>query len=168
MLVIFRGLPGTGKSTLVRQLVERCPGFLVLSRDVLRRALVLQPTWAEEEKDLVDELVRSLAGLLLDKGRDVVIDGMSLSSAAGVERLVQVAESRGAPFRIVECTCRQETALARIRADEGRHPAGDRGEALYFQVKARWQAIPWSCLAVDTERPADLALGEILRYALPS
>ena len=164
MLVIFRGLPGTGKSHLVRLLLDRRPRFLVLSRDVTRRAVVPQPSFSEEEKSLVDGLISTMAGFLLDHGRDVVIDGMALSSAAGVDRLVGVAASRGVPFRIIECVCRQDTALARIKADGARHPAGDRGEALYVEVKSRFQAVAHPCLTVDTDHPAADGLGSILRY----
>jgi len=134
----------------------------VLSRDALRRALIPQPAFSEEEKSLVDELVAAMAGWLLGRGKNVVIDGAALSSAAGVDRLVKAARSQNAAAKIVECVCRQETALARIKGDEGSHLAGDRGEALYFQVKARFQPVPYPSLTVDT----DLGLEENLRAIL--
>jgi predicted kinase len=164
VLVIFRGLPGTGKTTLARLLVQRRPALLVLSRDVIRRALIHAPSYSPEEKELVDALIASMSGFLLDRGRDVVIDGMALSSAAGVDRLVRVAAARNVPARIVECVCRQETALARIRGDEGRHPAADRGEALYFSVKARFQPAAYPVLTVDTDREASLAVNDLVEY----
>jgi predicted kinase len=163
-LVIFRGLPGTGKSHLVRQLVDSLPGYHVLSRDILRAALLPRPQYTAEEKELVDDLVCSMAAFLLDRGRDVVIDGMALSSAARVDRLVLIARDRGLPARIVECVCRQETALSRIARDDGSHPAGDRGEALYFQVKSRFEQSPHPCLTVDTDGANDTSLTEVLAY----
>ena len=164
MLVIFRGLPGTGKSYIVRHLVQRRSDLLVLSRDVLRSALIPHPTFSDEEKALVDGLVAAMAGWLAGRGKDVVIDGAALSSAAGVEQLVEAAKSRGAPSRVVECVCSQETALARIRADEGSHLAGDRGEALYFKVKARFEPIPYPSLTVDTERGLEENLAAVLDF----
>lgn len=163
-LVIFRGLPGTGKSHLVRQLVDTLPGFHVLSRDDLRAALLPRPAYTAEEKELVDDLVCSMAGFLLDRGRNVVIDGMALSSAARVDELVRIAKSRGLPARIVECVCRQDTALSRIARDDGSHPAGDRGEALYFQVKSRFQPVPHPSLRVDTDGANDASLAAIVAY----
>jgi predicted kinase len=164
VLVIFRGLPGTGKTTLARLLVEKRPALLVLSRDVIRRALIHEPSYSPEEKELVDALIAVMAGFLLDRGRDVVIDGMALSLAAGVERLVRAAAARNVPARIIECVCRQETALARIRGDEGSHPAGNRGEALYFSVKARFQPVAAPALTVDTDRDPSLAVRDVLDY----
>jgi predicted kinase len=164
VLVIFRGLPGTGKSYLVRQLVDARPHFHILSRDELRAAVLPHPAFTEDEKTLVDDLVCSMAGFLLDRGRSVVIDGAALSSAARVESLVQVAASRGLPVKIVECTCRQETALSRIARDDGSHAAADRGESLYFKVKSRFEPVPYKSLTVDTDRPNDGNLETILEY----
>ena len=167
MLVIFRGLPGTGKSYLARQLVDCRQQFLVLSRDVMRRAVIPRPTFSDEEKELVDGLIASMAGYLLERGRDVVIDGMALSAAEGVGRLVREASSRAIPVRIIECACRQETALARIRSDGEAHPAADRGESLYFRVKDRFEPIPYPSLSVDTDGDAAEAIRAILDYLGP-
>ncbi len=164
MLVIFRGLPGTGKSYVVRHLVERRPGLHVLSRDVLRSALIPHPTFSDEEKALVDGLVVAMAGWLAGRGKDVVIDGAALSSAAGVDALVEAARAKGVAARIIECTCRQETALARITGDEGSHLAGDRGESLYFKVKARFERVQHPVLTLDTDRGVEENLHALLAF----
>ncbi|MGA2640816.1 MAG: ATP-binding protein [Spirochaetia bacterium] len=164
MLVIFRGLPGTGKSHLVRELIAKQSGFLVVSRDILRAAVLPHPSYTSEEKVLIDDLVCSMTGFLLDRGWHVVIDGMALSSAARVDQLVRIAVSRGVPERIIECVCRQDTALSRIAGDDGSHPAGDRGEAVYFEVKARFQPVAHPFLTVDTDRADELNIAAILEY----
>lgn len=164
MLVVFRGLPGTGKSYLVRKLLERKPSFLVLSRDALRACIVPRPTFSEDEKALVDDLVVAMARLLLGKGRDVVIDGMALSSASRVEQFASAAEAAGAGLRLIECSCSQSTALARLSADAGAHLAGDRGELLYFQVRERFEHLTRPVLSVDTDRDTEASLGAILAY----
>jgi len=151
MLVVFRGLPGTGKSWLARQVIERHPELLVLSRDDLRARIVPHPDFGPEEKALIDDTIVAIADFLLGRGRSVLIDGMALSSAARVGQFARAAQARGAACHIIECTCSQETALARIRQDAGAHPAGDRGEKLYFSVKASFQPIEEPFLLVDTD-----------------
>ncbi len=105
-----------------------------------------------------------MAGFLLDRGRDVVIDGMALSSAVRVGQLVQIAQSRKVPAKIVECVCREDTALSRISRDDGSHLAGDRGAALYFEVKARFQPVPYPSLTVDTDLANESNVSSILAY----
>ncbi len=88
-----------------------------------------RPTFGPEEKALVDDLIVSMAGFLLDRGRAVVIDGMALSSARRVQDFVQTARTRRKPCRVIECACSEVTALSRISQDGGGHPAGDRGRS---------------------------------------
>jgi predicted kinase len=162
MLIVFRGLPGTGKSHLVRRLVRAHPRILVLSRDAIRAGLIARPSFGAEEKNLVDDMILTMAAFLLDRGRDVVIDGMALSSASRVEQFAHTAESRGVPLLIVECTCSEATALERLRHDHGGHPAGDRGESLYFEVKQRWEPLARQALRVDTAGDAAGPLAAVL------
>jgi len=164
MLVVFRGLPGTGKSHLVSALVRERPGFLVLSRDSLRASMFPHPTFAADEKDLVDDIIVSMAELLLQRQRDVVIDGMALSSARRVEQFVRAAESRGAELRIVQCVCAEKTALDRIARDTGAHPAGDRGESLYLETRKRFEPIAHPFLTVSTDEDPARSLAMILGY----
>jgi predicted kinase len=167
MLVVFRGLPGTGKSRLVSALLGERPTFLVLSRDNLRAGMFPHPTFGQDEKDLVDDMIVSMAGFLLERKRDVVIDGMALSSAGRVEQFVRAAESRGAQFRIIQCVCAEKTALDRIARDRGAHPAGDRGESLYLETRKRFETVPHPFLTVDTDKNTAFSLAMILGYLSP-
>ncbi len=167
MLVVFRGLPGTGKSHLVSALVRERPGLLVLSRDILRASIFPQPTFEADEKNLVDDLIVSMAELLLRRQRDVVIDGMALSSARRVEQFVRAAESGGAEIRIIECVCAEKTALDRIARDRGAHPAGDRGERLYHETRVRFEPIAHPFLTVDTDQDPARCLALILGCLSP-
>ena len=166
MLVIFRGLPGTGKSFLVQKLVERRHGFLVLSRDALRASIIPRPRFDQREKGIIDDFIVEGARFLLERGLSVVIDGMALSSASRVGQFVRMAESTGAPWRIVECECAERTALARIAADAGAHPAGDRGSALFYAVKARFEPIDYPRLVVDGGGDAEENVCRIQEYLL--
>jgi predicted kinase len=164
MLVVFRGLPGTGKSHLVAALVRERPQFLILSRDNIRAQMLPHPTFEADEKSLVDDLIVSMTEFLLRRMRDVVIDGMALSSASRVDTFAHAAQSCGAQLRVVQCVCSEKTALARIARDGGAHPAGDRGEKLYRETRERFQPIAHPFLTVNTERDPAESLASLLNY----
>ena len=164
MLVIFRGLPGTGKTHLARKLVERRPDLRVLSRDSLRTAIIPRPSFGPDEKKLIDDLIAAMAGFLLGRGSSVVIDGMALSSAGQLEELARIAAANRKAARIVECICAEETALARIAADAGTHPAGDRDAELYQRVRERYQPTDLPFLRIDTDGDVEENLNAVLGY----
>jgi predicted kinase len=166
MLVIFRGLPGTGKTFLAKKLMERCPELCVLSRDALRASIIPHPIFDESEKALIDDLIVQAAAFLLGAQRSVVIDGMALSSAARVGQFVEAAQSAGVPWRIIECTCEERTALERIAADGTARTAGDRGAKLYFEVKKRFETLPWPYLIVDGGQDASSNLDAIATFIM--
>ena len=164
MLIVFRGLPGTGKTYLARKLLDRRPDLLVLSRDAIRAAVVPHSTFSDDEKALVDELIVSMAGFLLARGSSAVIDGMALSSAALLRRFAEAATAHRSPLRVIECICSEGTALSRLSMDAGSHPAGDRGPELYRRVRERYEPTELPFLRVDTDGNSEENVSAILGY----
>ena len=164
MLIVFRGLPGTGKTHLARKLLERRPDLLVLSRDAIRAALIPQPTFSDDEKVFVDELIISMTGFLLARGGSAVIDGMALSSAVLLQQFADAAAAQRSPLRVIECICSEGSALSRLSADAGSHPAGDRGPELYRKVRERYEPTELPFLRVDTDGNAEENVSAILGY----
>ena len=164
MLIVFRGLPGTGKTHLVEKLRERRADLLVLSRDRIRATVFSHPTFADDEKVLVDDLILSMARFLMGRGCSVVIDGMALSSAARLEDFANAAGSQRTSFCIIECVCSEATALSRISADAGSHPAGDRAPELYYRTRDRYESTDLPFLRVDTDGDAEENVSAVVGY----
>jgi predicted kinase len=125
------------------------------------------PTFGQDEKDLIDDMIVSMAEFLLGRQRDVVIDGMALSSARRVEQFVRAAESCGAQVRSIQCVCAEKTALDRIARDRDAHPAGDRGETLYLEIRRRFEPVDHPFLTVNTDENTAFSLALILGYLSP-
>lgn len=100
VLYVFRGLPGSGKSTRAREMSQRL-GIEVVNRDALRMVL-LGSYWTGDPDDeaKVTFYERSLVHDNLSKGRSVIVDATHLSFAS-VRAWEPLAEQHGARIEVI-------------------------------------------------------------------
>src|SRR5215469_764118 len=120
MLILMVGLPGTGKSTLSRALVERFGGF-VIDKDVIRPALFgpSQIDYTVEQDDFCQDVMLLTAEYLLRRQPKlrVFLDGRPFSREYQRERVLNAADRMRTPLAVIECVADNDTALARIGSD---------------------------------------------------
>lgn len=165
------GLPGTGKTTLARELAWRTGGH-VLNKDAVRLALFGpdRVEYTAEQDELVFRLMLEAAGWLLNKhpALRVFLDWRTFSRAAQIEGVIRFAESIGNEWRIVECVCSEATARQRLEHDSaaGAHAADNRDFALYQEVKQRFEPITREKIVIYTDQPLASSVEQALNAIL--
>jgi predicted kinase len=167
MIVLMAGLPGTGKSTLARELALRTSGR-VLNKDAIRHALfsVEEIEYSSQQDDFCLEVMLETAGNLLQQqhSRSIFLDGRPFSRRYQVNNVIAAADCLRQPWRILECVCWDETAKRRLKQDAaaGVHEAGNRDYRLYLQVKSRYETIILPKTVIDTDRPLEVCIRRAL------
>jgi len=166
MLIILCGLPGTGKSTLIRALAGRSPSA-VLDKDAIREAVfgLAHTDYSREQDDLCGAMMLSAAAYLLrkDPRLRVYLDGRVYSRGSELRAAVQQAELAAAPWRILHCVCAEEEVRRRLEEQSG-HPARNRNFDLYLRLKASFEPIALKHLTIDTGLPLEDCLVKAARY----
>jgi predicted kinase len=167
MIVLMAGLPGSGKSTLARELAVRMSGR-VLSKDEIRHAIFLREEieYSPAQDDYCLQVMLETAGYFLSRrpSRTIFLDGRPFSRRYQIENVLAAAASLHQSWRILECTCADETARRRLAAgaEAHAHPAGNRDYQLYLEVKSRFEAIVHPKTVIDTEQPLEACVQQAL------
>ncbi|HEX2262221.1 MAG TPA: ATP-binding protein [Pseudonocardiaceae bacterium] len=167
MIIAMAGLPGVGKSALAGALATRLHAA-VLDKDRIRAGLFPSSHvyYTDDQNDFcIDVMYRTAEWLLRrDDPPVVILDGCTYTRAGQIAGLRRMASRLGEPLRVIECTCDDQVALARI-ADDGNHLAGNRNAALYRKLQAAAQAITGPKLVVDTGSPFASCVADCVAYA---
>ena len=169
MIILMAGLPGTGKSTLAKALATQLSGT-ILNKDTIRHA-IFDPRdveYSTQQDDFCMELMLQATEYLIrkDPTRHIFFDGRPFSRRYQIDQVIELATRLHQAWRILECTCSDTTAEARLE-QASEHPADNRDYRLYLEVKRRFEPITLAKAVLNTDMPLDQCIA-LARKALES
>jgi len=136
--VWITGLPGSGKTVIARKvrrvLEERdVSGVKVLELDEIRRFITLQPTYSDEEREIVYAALAYMAKLLVESGTPIIID-----ATANRRKYRERARETIPKFAEVYVKCSLGTCMER----EGRRKAKYAPSGIYNKAMDKGATVP--------------------------
>jgi uncharacterized protein len=171
VLLLIGGLPGTGKSTLAKELAT--DGFDLIRTDVVRKEMLyrqLNPIskerlYSSEVSTSVYEECLSQAEKALMEGRKVIVDG-NFREEAHRKRFLELSRSLCVPIRLIICT--SDAEVVRSRLANRKDDASDADWSVYVWAAEHWETpdAAWNAnaLSVSTDLGTDLAATTVRKW----
>lgn len=99
-LIMLRGLPASGKSTLAEELLFQGGEYFRVNRDLLRKMLHLD-IWTGKREGITIELEQLVVAHLLSQNKNVIVDDTNLGDKH-VNMWKTIAEMNNAKFEIID------------------------------------------------------------------
>ena len=112
------GLPGCGKSIITEEIKRRCPEFVILRMDEMRRIATPSPTYSEQERGLLYRSIVYTAQIVSRLGHDVIID-----ATGNLRKWRELARGTIPDFMEIYLSCPFEICRDREASRISRHAA---------------------------------------------
>lgn len=162
MLIIVSGLIASGKTTIAKRIAEKTNAIL-LRTDVVRREIYPNPTYSDEEVNDVYQRVFQQAKILLEKGKNVILDA-TFSRQKIRDQAKSIAGNTGAEFLLVEVKSSADDTIAKKRVEARIDDAANTNFEGYLKSKMAFEAINEDHIIIDNSGLLDTAYKQIDIY----
>jgi hypothetical protein len=158
-LVVFCGVPGSGKTTIARILCKRIPGAVHIQTDAIRR-MITRPKYTGPESAFVYNSCVQVAKEALISGRPVVLDGTFARSYHRAKAFTELQGLYGR-FVLVYLVCSFDTARLRNASRMDIVPE-ERLKGIYAHFEEPMKALKLNTDTHSAEENANIILSALV------
>lgn len=145
MILVFCGLPGSGKTFFAKHL-KKTKKFVHINSDVVRKKLfklkltekiddeTKRVIYSEEVTDKVYDIIIQKAISHVDKGKNVILDA-TFSKRKHQEKLIRICRERNIPLKFFLFIADDATIQKRLKKREKRKSVSDANYDVYLKIK---------------------------------
>jgi prolyl-tRNA editing enzyme YbaK/EbsC (Cys-tRNA(Pro) deacylase)/predicted kinase len=167
IMITMAGLPASGKSVLAREISRALPA-VILDKDEIRASLFPpeEIEYSLRQDDFCFDILLQVAGFLLEKGRDVILDGRPFAHRYQMDKVVNFANQVHVPLKVIECTCSDASFRRRLEQDVslGTHLAANRSFSMFLEMRAKADPLVVPRQVIDTDRPLAECVARAIDY----
>ena len=125
MIILFSGLPGVGKTRLANELAPLI-NAVVLSTDKIRKEIISNPTYSNEEKELIYNVMLLMARYLHNEGGiSCVLDATFATEESRKNARKKLTNVSPEQIYMIECICPEDITISRLKARKGGYSDAD-------------------------------------------
>jgi predicted kinase len=163
LIIIICGLPGTGKTTLAKNLAPLMSA-VVLSTDKIRKELISKPTYIKQERKLIYKVLLLVTKYLHSVGINCILDATfnTESSRKEVSEKLNLSSDQ---ICMIECTCPENIIISRLK--NRKNDYSDADISIYRKMKQIYEPVKGEHIIVNTSKqPSHTTLKEIANNIL--
>ena len=146
MIIIFCGLPGTGKTTLAKELAPLIDA-VILSTDKIRKQLIAKPTYKRHERELIYDVMTLIAKYLHKARKNCILDATFNKEISRQGVIKKLGLSPNQVF-IVECVCPEDVIISRLKSR--RADWSDADVSVYRKMKKIYEPVKSMHITANT------------------
>ena len=161
MIVFICGLPGVGKTRLANELAPLI-NAVVLSTDKIRKELIPKPTYTNEEKKLIYDVMLLVARYLHNEaGLNCILDATFNTEESRRTAREKLAGNAPEQIYMVECICPEDVIISRLKARKEDYSDAD--IEIYRKMKKVYEPIREEerHIVIDTNQDLKISAEEI-------
>ena len=158
MIILICGYPGVGKTTIAHELASLI-NAVVLSTDKIRKELIDNPNYGEEEKGTIYKIFILIAKYLHNTRVNCILDATFYTQKSREDVKTRL-NLKNYQYKIIECICPEELVISRLI--KRKNDYSDADISTYKMIRKIYEPIKEKHITIDTSQSLKKTIAEVV------